>query len=66
MQLRTCPFCGALPVVKYIGNELTKKRAIQVKCSNPMCRIERTDAALHKGFDWLETVAERNWNQRDI
>lgn len=58
----SCPFCGSKPEVKYIGNNRTKKRAIRVKC--PKCRIERTDAALRYGFDWLEEVAAKNWNQR--
>lgn len=62
IELLPCPFCGGCAHVRRIGNEHTKKRAIMVRC--PACRIERTDACLHYGFDWLEDVAARHWNQR--
>jgi len=62
IDLLACPFCGADPSVKHIGNNYTKKRAIEIKCH--ACRIQRTDAALRYGFDWLEKVAAENWNQR--
>ena len=40
----------------------TKRRMIEIKC--PKCRIKRTDAALRYGFDFLEEVAVKAWNQR--
>lgn len=64
ITLKACPFCGTPPEVRRIGNDHTKKRAITVRC--PSCRVERTDAALQHGFDWLEGVAAEHWNQRDI
>ena len=62
MDLLPCPFCGTDPDVRFIGNAHTKSRRIKVRCSG--CRIERTDAAIRYGFEWLRTVAEKNWNQR--
>lgn len=61
-RLMTCPFCGTQPEVKYAGNDWSKSRKITVKC--PECRCQRTDAAIRHGFEWLEGVAEKNWNQR--
>lgn len=62
IELSPCPFCGGEPVVKHIGNDYVKKRSIKVRCSK--CRVERTDAALRHGFEWLENIAAENWNQR--
>ena len=61
-SLKDCPFCGERPNVRYIGNDVTKKRAIEIRC--PKCRIKRTDATLRYSFDQMEEVAIRNWNQR--
>lgn len=63
MELKNCPFCGSDNIeVKHIGNDFSKKRKITIKCKK--CRCQRTDAALSHGFDWLEGVATRNWNNR--
>ena len=61
-KLEPCPFCGAIPVYQYIGNEMTQKRSIVIKC--PHCRIERKDSAMRNDFEWLEKVAVENWNTR--
>lgn len=61
-QLLPCPFCGGKPVVKKIGNEYMRKRTVQIRC--PECRIERRDSTLKPGWDWVEAIAIKNWNQR--
>jgi hypothetical protein len=62
VKLKVCPFCGGKPDFRYVGNNYTRTRKITVECTS--CRIQRTDAAITHGFNWLEEVAERRWNQR--
>jgi len=62
IEMLDCPFCGGEPKVKHIGNDRTKRRAIEVSCEG--CRCKRTDAAIYHGFDWIEEIAAKNWNQR--
>jgi hypothetical protein len=64
LNLLPCPMCGGAPTMRFIGNDHTKTRAITVKCSNPECRIERTDKAFHKDHAWLANVAAEAWNRR--
>lgn len=61
-ELFACPFCGGEPELGHKGNELTKKRIIQIKCKK--CRCVRIDAAIYYGFGFLEETAVKNWNQR--
>jgi Lar family restriction alleviation protein len=60
--LLPCPFCGGSPEIIQQGNDFTKKRRITIRCSK--CRVERSDAAMRNGIDWLEKAAIENWNQR--
>jgi hypothetical protein len=64
MNLHPCPFCGGTPECRRVGNDRTRLRSIIVRC--PTCRVERTDSGIRTGFDWLEGVAEKNWNQRPV
>ena len=64
IYFKDCPFCGDSPYVTPRGSIRTKKRAVIVKCKT--CRIERTDAALRYGWDWLYNIAAENWNNRVI
>ena len=62
IEFLACPFCGDEPCVMPKGNSHTKKRSVTVKCKT--CRIERTDSALGRGFDFLYAAAARSWNKR--
>ncbi|MCP5006886.1 MAG: hypothetical protein GY941_23510 [Planctomycetes bacterium] len=66
INLLPCPFCGEDPKVHHIGNNNTKKRSIRIKCSNIRCRVEQTNSAISHGFDFLEDVAEKAWNNRQL
>jgi Lar family restriction alleviation protein len=61
-ELLPCPFCGGKPEVKYIGNEFTPKRYIEIKCTK--CFAKRKDGAIRFGLDWLENTAANGWNRR--
>ena len=61
-ELLPCPFCGGEAEIIREGNDRTKKRRVVVRC--PDCRVERADAAIRQGMDWLEKIAIKNWNQR--
>lgn len=65
-KLLSCPFCGSDPIVKRIGNEHTRKRKINIKCSNPYCRCEMTKGAIRYGFEWLMDVCLKAWNNRSV
>jgi hypothetical protein len=61
MELQGCPLCGAELKIRHIGNDYTKSRKLEVSC--PECRIHRADATIRHGFEWLEDLAEKFWNQ---
>lgn len=63
-ELKDCPFCGSKPTMKHIGNDHTKTRAVEVKCSNIECRVARTDKAFRNDHAWLTAVAVEGWNRR--
>lgn len=65
-KLLNCPFCGSEPKVKRIGNEHTKRRSIEVKCSGSLCRASQVNAAIHHDFKWLQDVSIKAWNNRGI
>ena len=62
MELKPCPFCGGKAKKIFIGNDFTKKRSIEIKCTN--CRIKRTDAAIRHNHEWLDKIATEAWNTR--
>ncbi len=62
--LSNCPFCDAKPIVKYIGNDHSKSRKIEITCKNHRCRAKMVNAAMAHGFGWLEDVSMGAWNRR--
>jgi hypothetical protein len=62
-ELKLCQ-CGGEPEIIRIGNEYTRSRKITIRC--PKCRIERTNAAIRQGFDWLEKISIEQWNYHPI
>lgn len=63
-EMLPCPFCGSNPKITFIGNEFTKKRKVNIKCSNVDCMVERTDAAFRRGFKWCTETCIKSWNTR--
>lgn len=62
-ELLPCPFCGGEAETRPQGNELTKKGLrYTIRCKE--CRIERTNATLRHGMDWLEKLSVEQWNHR--
>ena len=61
-DLLCCPFCGGEPKKTFIGNNFTKKRSIEIKCTS--CRVKRVDAAIHHSHEWLDGVITELWNKR--
>lgn len=62
LELLPCPFCGGDPEIRRQGNDHTKSRRVVIRC--PSCRVERADAAIRHGMDWLEGIAVEHWNTR--
>ncbi len=63
-ELLLCPFCGSEPEMIHIGNEHTKSRKIEIKCSGLFCRVKMTNGSIYNNFDWLEEVSVKAWNTR--
>jgi|GEM_PF-1757837 len=62
-DLLPCPYCGCEDIdVKYIGNDHTKTRKVQLKCNS--CRITRTDGAIYNDHEWCYETAKKQWNTR--
>ena len=61
-ELLLCPFCGGEPEMLHKGNKFSAKRSVTIKCKK--CRVQRTDAAMRFGMEWLEGVAIDHWNKR--
>ena len=61
-ELLPCPFCGGEAKIKYIGNDYTKKRSIEIECN--CCHIKKRISALYQGLEWLEDKIIDFWNRR--
>lgn len=63
-RLLPCPFCGSKPVMQFQGNAYTRSRELTIKCTNPKCRIQRTDGAIKHGHEFLDKIGVEAWNRR--
>jgi formate dehydrogenase maturation protein FdhE len=61
-QVLPCPFCGEIPIVKFIGNNYTKSRKVEIKCSG--CRATMINATLRHDAEWIAKISIDNWNKR--
>jgi hypothetical protein len=58
----SCPFCGGEAKKTFIGNNHTKSRKIEVKCTK--CFTTQVTATIRYGFDKCEEWANEKWNSR--
>jgi len=62
--LKSCPFCGEIPVIIKRGNSATRRRAAIVACTTPLCRIEMKVGAIRNTLEWCEQMVIERWNTR--
>jgi len=63
-ELLPCPFCGFIPELIFIGNDYSKKRSVDVKCTNINCRVGVTVGGVHTGSKQVALWAIGIWNKR--
>jgi hypothetical protein len=63
-RLLPCPFCGAKPEFKMIGNEHTKKRSVEISCTTSGCFGMQRVGAIYKTHGWCYEEALEKWNKR--
>jgi hypothetical protein len=63
-DLLPCPFCGGKAVKKFIGNEYTKKRSVEITCSTFGCTVTIKQSALYHSHEWLNEKTAARWNRR--
>ncbi len=61
-KLLPCPFCGGKPLMIAVGNEYTKKRGTEIKCSE--CIVIRKTYAIRHSLAWTMDKAIELWNRR--
>ena len=65
--LLACPFCGATPDVKHIGNEHVRKQVCEIACTTFGCFAHQRVAILNgRGhtYEWAEQKCRERWNTR--
>ncbi len=60
--LLSCPFCGGEPKKTFIGNDHTRSRKVEIKCTK--CFTKQVTATLRYGFEQCEEWANEKWNAR--
>lgn len=63
-ELKPCPFCGGQPQITVRGNDYTKKRLVEIECTNKLCRTKQVTGAIHNSLEWCNEVAIKKWNKR--
>jgi hypothetical protein len=63
IQLLPCPFCGGSAVKKFIGNDYTRKRSVEIKCTK--CFTKQVTGAIRNTMAWCEEQAIKQWNTRE-
>lgn len=57
-----CPFCGNDVELILRGNEFTKERSAEIKCSS--CNVVMVVGAIRNDLDWCTAIAINKWNKR--
>ena len=63
-DLKPCPFCGADADIKFIGNDYTKKRSVEIKCTK--CFTLQKTGTIMFGHAQCEEWAKEEWNARFV
>jgi hypothetical protein len=63
-ELLPCPFCGGEPEFYTIGNEYTKSRKAEIRCTK--CMVKRTTGAIRHSLEWCGRKAIEAWNERTM
>ena len=61
-ELLPCPFCGGEANINFIGNDHSKKRKVEVKCSS--CRVELINASIRNNSEVCAKWTIDGWNKR--
>jgi len=66
-SLLACPFCGATPEIKHIGNEHVKKQVCEIACTTFGCFAHQRVGILNghgQTYEWAEQKCRERWNTR--
>jgi len=61
-KLLPCPFCGGKPELTFIGNDYSKKRKVEIKCTS--CHCTMVNAGIRTGSKQLSILSIEAWNKR--
>jgi len=63
-ELLACPFCGSDPEIKFIGNDYTKSRKAEIKCTNAFCGVIAISAGIRANSEQVGRWVIEKWNIR--
>ena len=61
-KLLPCPFCSGHAQLKFIGNDYSKSRKVEVKCT--FCRATIVNAGIRLSSKELAIISIKSWNNR--